>query len=300
MLDQPSDQILRCLLPDPPVRVVAAITTRTAREAARRHGARDGVAVAMGRAATAATLLATLTKDVERLSLRLLGDGPLGAITVDVNSSGGVRAFVKRPGLRIPVPAAGDRLRLGDWVGREGLLGVVRDLGLREPIRGQTALRDGEIDTDVEGYLIESEQIDSALGCDALVGSNGELAISAGVLVQTLPEAHAGALLADARARLRAGLLTALLEIDDVGPVDLARAVLGEAGQTLKVLDRRGVEFLCPCSRERAAATLTLLGAKEVSSLREDDGGATVTCEFCKETYRFTEEDLAKLLAAAG
>jgi molecular chaperone Hsp33 len=298
MSDQFPDQIIRCLLPDPPVRVVAAITTRTAREAARRHGARDGVAVAMGRAATAATLLATLTKDVERLSLRLLGDGPLGAITVDVSSSGGVRAFVKRPGLTIPVKP-GDRLRLGDWVGREGLVGVVRDLGLREPIRGQTALRDGEIDTDVERYLIESEQIDSALGCEALV-SNGELAISAGVLVQTLPEAQASSLLADARARLRAGLLTALLEIDDVGPVDLARAVLGEAGQSLKVLDRRGVEFLCPCSRERAAATLTLLGAGEVSSLREDDGGATVTCEFCKETYRFSESDLAKLLEAAS
>jgi molecular chaperone Hsp33 len=296
----PADQIVRCLLPDPPVRVVAAITTETTREAARRHGARHGVAVAMGRAATAATLLATLTKDAERLSLQILGDGPLGAVTVDVDSSGGVRTFVKRPTLAIPAGHPGDRLRLGDWVGRQGLLGVVRDLGLREPVRGQTSLRDGEIDSDVERYLIESEQIDSALACDAILGLDGNVAICAGVLVQTLPQANAADLLADARARFRAGLLTALLEIDDVSPVDLARASMGERGQTLKVLDRRGVQFACPCSRDRAAATLTLLGADEVQSLCEEDGGATVTCEFCKEIYRFSETDLAALLQAAS
>lgn len=291
------DVILRCLLPDPPVRVVAAMTTETAREAARRHGAGPGVAVALGRAATAGALLATLTKDVERVTLQILGTGPLGAITVDVTSAGGVRAFVKHPQLGIPA-SPGTRVPLGDQIGHRGLVGVVRDLGLKEPLRGQTAMVDGEIDSDVEHYLIHSEQIDSALGCEALVGEDGELRVSAGVLVQALPGAEAAPLLADARARLHGGLLPALLGTAGpvIGTVDLARAALGEAAQGLKILEQRSLGFFCPCSRDRAAATLTLLGARELASLGEEDGGATVICEFCRESYPFSVDELEELV----
>ena len=40
-------------------------------------------AIAVARAATAGLLLATLTKDEERVTLQILGDGPLGTLTVD-------------------------------------------------------------------------------------------------------------------------------------------------------------------------------------------------------------------------
>jgi molecular chaperone Hsp33 len=294
-----SDVILRCLLPDPPVRVVAAMTTETAREAARRHRAGPGVAVALGRAATAGALLATLTKDVERVTLQILGTGPLGAITVDVTSAGGVRAFVKHPQLAIPA-SPGVRVSLGDQVGHRGLVGVVRDLGLKEPLRGQTEMVDGEIDSDVEHYLVHSEQIDSALGCEALVGDGegDQLRVSAGVLVQALPGAEAAPLLADARARLHGGLLTALLGTAGpvIGAVDLARAALGEAAQGLKVLEQRPLGFFCPCTRDRAAATLTLLGPRDLAALAEEDGGATVVCEFCRESYPFSAGELEELV----
>src|SRR4051794_38598028 len=111
----PADQIVRCVLPDLSVRVVAAITTETVREAARRHGASAGVAAALGRATTAGALLATLTKDVERVTLQLIGGGPLGAVTVDSSSDGNVRAFVKHPKVSIPV-APNSRVTLGPFV----------------------------------------------------------------------------------------------------------------------------------------------------------------------------------------
>jgi molecular chaperone Hsp33 len=294
-----TDEIVRCLLPEPAVRVVAATTTATAREAARRHGARAGVAAALGRASTAGALLATLTKDVERLNLQILGAGPLGAITVDVTSSGGVRAFVKHPTLLIPA-RPGARVPLGDYVGRRGLVGVVRDLGLKEPLRGQTEISDGEIDTDVEQYLSHSEQIDSALGCEALLGEDMSVVVSAGVLVQALPGGEAAALLADARARLHGGLLPALLAAarGSLGAVDLARASLGDAAAGLKVLEKRPLSFFCPCTRDRAAATLSLLGPAELASMRAEEGGATVVCEFCREIYRFSDVDLGTLMAS--
>src|SRR6185369_12404180 len=162
-------EIARGTLDGRTVRVVVALTTAAAREAARRHGARGAAAIALGRGTTAGLLLSTLTKDQERVTLQILGDGPFGGLTVDASSSGHVRAYLKNPALRLPLDAAAGapRASLAAGVGATGLVSVVRDLGLRETFSGQTALSSGEIDEDVERYLTESEQIASALSCDA-------------------------------------------------------------------------------------------------------------------------------------
>ena len=291
-----SDRIARCLLPSLAVRAVAAITTETAREAARRHGASGGAAAALGRATTAAALLATLTKDVERVTLQLLGGGPLGAITVDASSDGNLRAFVKHP--EVVVPAETDRrVALGPFVGTSGVLGLVRDLGLREHFSGQTQIVDGEIDTDVEHYLVASEQIDSAIACETLLGDGLGVRVSAGVLLQALPGTEGAPLLELARQRLREGLLTELLAADGTTstPESLVRAGVG-SGVEVKVLDVRPLQFHCKCSRERAAGTLALVGAAEMKDLVEEDGSAQVVCEFCREKYRFTAEEIAGIL----
>src|SRR5580765_438315 len=91
------DEIVRGVLADLPVRVVAALTTEVAREAARRHQAAAAGAIALGRGLTAGMLLATLTKDDERVTLQVLGDGPLGGVTVDAYGTGAARAYVKHP-----------------------------------------------------------------------------------------------------------------------------------------------------------------------------------------------------------
>lgn len=293
-----ADQIARCLLPDLAVRVVAAVTTETVREAARRHGARGGAAAALGRATTAGALLATLTKDLERVTLQVLGGGPLGALTVDASSDGNTRAFVKNPAL--PIPAAPNRrVELGPYVGKKGVLGLVRDLGLREHFSGQTEIVDGEIDTDVEHYLMTSEQVDSAIGCETLLADDLGVRVSAGVLLQALPATEGAPLLELARHRLREGLLTELLAADGTTTTAeaLARTAAGADG-SLKVLDVRPIRFHCPCSRERASATLALVGARDLEGMVDPDGSAAVTCEFCRESYRFTREEIAALLRA--
>lgn len=296
------DEIARCLLAGGgsgagSVRVVAAVTTATAREAARRHGATPGAAAALARATTAGALLATLTKDVERVTLQVLGGGPLGGITVDSSSAGATRAFIKNPGLAIPVEP-GRRVPLEAAVGIPGVLSLVRDLGLKEHFSGTTTLVDGAIDTDVEHYLIASEQIDSAVGCEALLDAGDQLVVSAGVLLQALPGSDQAPLLERMRRSLRDGLLERLLagRGGSLTAEDLARAVVAtedEGPAALKVLEVRPLRFSCPCSRQRAAGALALIGDRDLAELVEEDGGATVVCDFCRESYRFTSDELA-------
>src|SRR6476646_30905 len=127
-------EIVRGVLADLPVRVVAALTTGVAREAARRHQAGPAGAIALGRGLTAGLLLATLTKDDERVTLQVLGDGPLGGITVDAHGGGSARAYVKHPAAG---GIAGDaRPSLTAAIGRSGVVSVIRDVGLRENFSG--------------------------------------------------------------------------------------------------------------------------------------------------------------------
>src|SRR3954471_20508439 len=191
------DEVVRCVLEDLPVRIVAATTTAAVREAARRHEAGPAATLALARGLTAGLLLATLTKDDERVTLQILGDGPLGGVTVDATSAGTARAYVKHPGGGLKPPVGG-RPRLAAAIGRTGLVNVIRDVGFREPFSGQIALRTGEIDEDVEAYLEKSEQVVSALACDALVGPDGALEFAAGILVQALPGSEGAALVAAA------------------------------------------------------------------------------------------------------
>ncbi len=297
-------EIARCILADGAARLVVALTTPAAEEAARRHQAAGAAALALARGTTAGLLLSTLTKDEERVTLQVLGDGPLGGLTVDASASGRVRAYVRHPDARLPALHAvtaetPQRMSLAAAVGRAGIVHVVRDLGLRETFSGETQIATGEIDDDVEHYLIASEQIDSALACDALLvdptgdgGGEGAIAISGGLLIQALPGSEGAAIVAAARERLRAGVLTRALATRPATVEELLDAALGDALPGLQILDRREVSFFCPCSRERAGASLTLLGAGELRSMILEEGTAEVTCNFCRERYDFDETEL--------
>jgi molecular chaperone Hsp33 len=288
------DAIIRCLLENGRARVVAATTTETVRTIADRHEARGLAAVAVGRAVTAGLLLATLTKDEEQVTLQVLGDGPLGGVTVDARSSGRVRAYAKRPGA---IPWTGDpvgeRLSLADVVGRHGVVSVIRDLGLAQNFAGQTALQTGEIDSDVESYLQKSEQIDSVLRCDTLLDEEGRVMASAGLLVQTLPQARGAAVVELVRQMLDdQSLARSLREAETPDVATLARAVLAPMAESLQILDTRPVTFFCPCSRERAEATLEMLHDEDLRAMVLKDKQTRITCNFCGQHYDFSESEL--------
>jgi molecular chaperone Hsp33 len=294
------DEIVRCVLVDVPVRIVAALTTGVAREAADRHGAAAAGAVALGRGLTAGLLLATLTKDDERVTLQVLGDGPLGGITVDASGAGTARAYVKHPGAG-RIVAGGARPSLAGAVGRSGVASVIRDVGLRENFSGATQLHSGEIDDDIERYLTESEQIDSALACDASVGADGRVAGAAGILVQALPGEAGATYVAAARRIFTTGVLARIVAtgLPPSGD-DLVAAVFnGQLGE-VRVLDRRPVRFFCPCSRDRADASLAMLGETDLSEMILDDGKAEVRCEFCSARYEFDDKDLERIRRRAA
>jgi molecular chaperone Hsp33 len=295
------DSIMRSLIEGGRARVVVATATAAIKEMASRHEIHGIPAIALGRTAVAGLLLATLTKDEEQVTLQVLGDGPLAGVTVDARSSGRVRGFVKRPhavewnkDLAASLP-----ILIGDAIGKNGVVGVVRDLGMAQNYSGQVALSTGEIEQEVERYLITSEQIDSVVRCEVLVDGEGQVTAAAGLLVQTLPQAHGAALVEFVRDTLRGpvftNVLAAALAQGQVEPEWIARSALGDCVQTMQVLESRQVEFFCPCSRERAETTLGMLRPEDLKDMLLEDNQAEVTCNFCGAKYRFSEIELERL-----
>jgi molecular chaperone Hsp33 len=293
------DQIMRGLIEGGRARVVVATATHAVREMVLRHQTLGIPAVALGRGALAGLLLATLTKDEEQVTLQVLGNGPLGGVTVDARSSGRVRGFVKRPGSLTWAPelASSARLSLGDAIGKQGVVNVTRDLGLAQHYSGQVALSTGEIDVEVEHYLNTSEQIDSVLRCETLVDSDGQVTAAAGLLVQTLPQAHGAAVVEFLRDTLRDPAFTSVLKnaLDHFTAESIARAALGPCGDDLKILDLREVSFFCPCTRERAESTLGMLRPEDLKEMILETNDAEVTCNFCGQQYRFSEIELERI-----
>jgi molecular chaperone Hsp33 len=295
------DLLLRGLLPSHSLRLVAVITTGVAREAALRHGAIGGPAIALARGATAGLLLATLTKDRERMTAEVNGGGVLGPLMIDSNGSGDVRVYIRHPDAAVAV-GAGGHVSIGRAMGHKGIVRVVRDLGLRETVSGQTPVLDGEIDTDLEHYLCSSEQIPSVLGCDALLGRDLDIKVSGGVLLQTLPGSDSLPVLEHFRREIRGGALTRALgamAAHHTSPLMLAHALLGEFGDDLMELDIKPVRFYCPCSKERAFQTLSILSVQDLAEMVSEGKGADVTCEFCRAHHLLSADEVERAHAEA-
>jgi molecular chaperone Hsp33 len=290
------DHLIRGLLDPKAARVVAAWTTDIARIATARHELSGVAPVALGRALTAGLLLATLTKGEERVSLLIAGDGPLARLAVDANGAGQVRGYVS-PRVVVPLPPQRPPV-IARAIGR-GTVTVVRDLGLREQYRGSAAIVTGEVDEDVEAYLRQSEQLDSALGCEVVVDASGAVVAAGGLLLQALPGGEP-ALVRELQHALRTGELYRAIEHiaarpdeSDTAAQAIVQALLST--ESVRVLDQRPVCFRCTCSADRARELAGMLDAADLTELLANQQGAEITCSFCSQRYTVDQDTLRQI-----
>jgi molecular chaperone Hsp33 len=287
------DHLIRAVARQAGVRVACTVSTAVVADGARRHGLTPAATCAVGKALTSGLLLATMTKGGERVTVQVLGNGPIGSITVDA-TDGDVRGYAAHPEAGASIVPNGSVAAL---VGKSGMVSVLRDLGLRELYQGQVALTTGEIDEDLEAYLRISEQMPSALGCEVVLDGTRVVA-AGGILVQALPGGDPESVRPVQHA-LRTGKLHELLRSGISDPRELATQLY--PSEALEVIgDERHVRFQCRCSQERIGEMLRLLGTVDLDEMIADDKPAEVTCNFCNTRYEVPKSQLEKLRAEAA
>jgi molecular chaperone Hsp33 len=294
------DKLIHGIAADATVRVMAAITTDTVREAVRRHQTSPTVSAALGRLLTGTLLLGSSLKEFDRLTVKVEAKGPVEGLVAETIGDGKVRGYVKNPLADLPQRRDGS-FDVAGIVG-EGMFFVIResgfDVGLhRDPYVGSVPLATGEIAQDFAHYLLKSEQIPSAVLLGVQLQSDEPyVACAGGVMIQMLPTADENIAVMIEDTILHAPQVTTAIR-DGAAPEDLIKMMLGVIDY--EILGEKDVKFECNCSFERAVQLISSLGRAEVASMLEEDKGATMTCGFCNEVYTLDEDDLRRMLAGA-
>lgn len=300
------DSLVRATAANGTVRCMAAVTTALVAEAAQRHKTSPTATAALGRTLTGTLLLASSLKELDRLTVQIVGDGTVGGITAEANADGQVRGYARNPEADVPLNEMG-KFDVRGLVGK-GMFYVTRESGYeaglyRDPYRGSVPLVSGEIAEDFAYYLSQSEQIPSAVALGVLLraSQSDEVFVTAagGLMIQIMPGADDETVAAIETSVGRLPQTTKLIR-EGARPSDLLRTALGSL--EFETLDERPVSFACPCSYERAVSLVASIDRAELDAMRREDQGALMTCHFCNQTYHMDEaalEDILRDKAAA-
>lgn len=286
-----TDYMVRATAANAQIRAFAATTKELVETARQAHNTSPVVTAGLGRLLTAGAMMGTMLKsDSDLLTLQIKGDGPVHGLTVTADGSGHVKGYADEPQVILPANAKG-KLDVGGAVGN-GVLSVIKDMGLKDPYVGQTALQTGEIGDDLTYYFATSEQVPSSVGLGVLMEKSNTVRCAGGFIVQLMPFAEEEVI-----SRLEKNLsnitsVTALLD-QGMTPEEMIKRVLD--GFEVEFTDKMPCRFFCNCSRERVEKALISIGKQEIDEMIQEGKPIEVNCHFCNKNYTFDVEELKNI-----
>ena len=194
-----TDELVRCLTSNGSISVKVLVATSLIQKAAKQHGCSAVATIALGRALMGAVLMTAGKDEGETLQLQIIAGGPLGLIMTEAVTAKEVqqitcRGFVLNPSAIVPNLPDGSLDVAAAVGGPQGVLRVKRSHPLwKEPHFSTTSLESGLIAEDIARFMLQSDQIPTAVGLGVLVSEcpsdNGPISVTAaaGFLVSALP-----------------------------------------------------------------------------------------------------------------
>lgn len=290
-----TDYIIRASAADNQIRAFAATTRDLVEHARTIHNTSPVATAALGRLLTAGAMMGIMMKgEKDLLTLQIKGTGPIGGIIVTANSGGTVKGYVYHPEVMLPASPKG-KLDVGGAIG-DGMLTVIRDLGLKEPYVGQTNLVTGEIAEDLTYYYVTSEQVPSSVALGVLMNKDNTVRRAGGFIIQLMPFASEEIISKLEENISKLDGITGLLD-KDMTPEMILEQLLGDFN--LEILDKSPTVFECNCSKERVEQAVISIGRKDITEMINDKEPIEVNCHFCNEHYLFQVEELKSILNKA-
>lgn len=286
-------KLIRCITSNGQVMATAVDTTDIVSRAENIHKTSAVVTAALGRLLTATSMMGNMLKGRDdSITLRISGGGPAGSLIAVSDANGDVRGYVTNPVVELPLNEKG-KLDVGGAVGKNGLLYVIKDLGLKEPYNGSVPLISGEIAEDVTAYYALSEQTPTVCALGVLVNPDLSVNVAGGYIIQLLPAAEEKTieLLEDGIKNIPS--VTKMLG-DGMTPEEIIRRAL--CNFEVEVLYEQEIEYKCNCSKERVEKALISMGKKELTDMANEMETAEIKCHFCDKVYKFSNKELKNLI----
>jgi molecular chaperone Hsp33 len=283
------DRLIKGISKDGHLKISVVKTTDVVKAARDKHNLSLLNTVLLGRALTGTMLMASELKGEERIKMRIEGKGPVGLLVAEANRVGEVRGYVQNP--QVELDYGSPHASLGDGLG-VGVMTLSKTLyNEAEPRDSSIELVKGNITDDIAYYMVQSEQVPSAVLLDVGIDSEGEITEAGGLLIQRMPDAPEGTIEKLQEKMLDFESISSLLAngyyIDDI--MEKAMDPI-----QVKELDRQPVDFFCRCTRKRFIGALAMLGYEDLKEI--SDEGQELVCHFCNEHYNVTQEEIEELL----
>lgn len=237
---------------------------------------------ALGRTTMIASIMGLMLKGNDKLTVSIKGDGEIGEILVTSNAMGEVKGKVLRP--EATVPKINDtKLNVGELVGKNGFLRVVKDLGLKEPFISEVPLISGEIAEDFAYYFSASEQIPTAIASGVLIGRDQNIENAGCLIVQAMPEAD------DENLKKLEEFFSNFTSISNekCDYTFLKKFFSNE----YNILAEKKVKIICECEYNKFLRAIQMLPVSDIIDLKKDKTIECI-CDFCSKKYEIITEDL--------
>jgi molecular chaperone Hsp33 len=277
---------------DQTIRIYVASSTHLVEKARTIHDTWPTATAALGRFLTVSAMMGLMYKKEERITLRIKGDGPIGAMLVEANSKGEVRGEIQNPHVYLTYesgPKAG-KLNVGQGVG-QGFLHVTKDLGMKDYFTSSSELQTGEIGDDFTYYFAVSEQVPSSVGVGVLVDTDQTVLASGGYILQVMPECQEETLVFLESLIPKLPPMSSLIQ-EGKTPEEILNLL---ANGTEQILSKHEISYTCHCSKDGFARSLSALDDPTLDSLIHEDGKAEIECHFCKKQYVFDKIELEEI-----
>lgn len=291
----PPSMITRMMSADGSARLFVIESTALVQKAQQIHSTSKTMTAVLGRALTGCSLMGTLLKDADHtLTLIFKGDGPAGTVCCVSDYAGNVRGYADDPSVELPPNAIG-KLDVGGAIGHEGVMQVIKDLGMSaQPYSGMSPLRSGEIADDITEYFARSEQTPTVCALGVRCGTDKKCVAAGGFLLQLLPFADPTTV---DRLEENVNKITSVSAI--VGSPDSARVLtdLVFDGIEYDIFDEIPIEYRCTCSRARYESALKSISREELIDMVAQGEDVECVCRFCGEKYLFSPTQISSWLA---
>lgn len=284
------DQLIKAIACNDNVRIYLCSSTHLVEEARQRFDMWPTSAAALGRVLSCASMMGSMLKsEKEQLTININGGGPIGSIIVDAYSDGHVRGFVSDPHIMLQYNDTG-KLAVGTAVGKQGYLSVTKDLHMKENWRGTVELQSGEIAEDFAYYFTVSEQTPSAVSLGVLVNEDSSIQSAGGLIIQMMPGASEEDIVKVENLLATLKPISTLMNENK----DLEKLMLSFFDD-VRILESIDICFKCHCDKTTMKRALMTIGKEDRLAMIEEDHGCEITCNFCNESYQFSEDELREL-----
>ena len=272
------------------VRIYAIDSTDIIEEARLNHGLWPLASIAFGRLLTITSVMGSMLKNNQKLTIRFNGDGPLGKMITTSDATGNVKGVVENPQVHLYNERL-KKLEVALAVGNGNII-VSKDLGLKQPYVSQCDIIDGEISTDMANYFLTSEQTYTTISSGVLVQTDNSIKAAGGLVIQLLPNCSD---------EIIALLQQRLSEVKSISRLIESNLSLEEIIQKVclddyQILEETHPIYKCDCTKERFIAGVQTLSKEDLTEMVNEGKSIETVCNFCGKAYEITLEELQEIL----